>query len=90
MYIQLATSKHGSRVLDIFFELGAEPQWEAIAGELAERMNQLNGTQCGRIISQKYLIETFQRNKGQWKSSMAARQSNTKKEDDNTKKEEDD
>ncbi len=68
MYLQLANSKHGSRVLEKFFEVGNDLQKEAIVTELSDRVNQLMGTQSGRIIHQKLSVEIFSRNRGQWKS----------------------
>lgn len=74
LYLTLANSKHGSRVFDKLFEAANDNQKESIVTELSERVNQLNGTQSGRIINQKYQVEIYLRNKGQWKAQFLVKE----------------
>jgi nucleolar protein 9 len=71
MYMKLALSKNGSHVLEKLYQLSSESQKEVIVKELAERLNQLNGSGCGRIISYKFNVEVYSRNVNQWKNFLS-------------------
>jgi nucleolar protein 9 len=71
MYLKLALSKNGSHVLEKLYQLSSESQKEVIVKELAERLNQLNGSGCGRIISYKFNVEVYSRNVNQWKNFLS-------------------
>ena len=70
MYLKMALSKNGSHVIEKIYELSAEPQKELIVKELAERLNQLNGSASGRIVSYKLNVSVYSRNVNQWKSFL--------------------
>lgn len=70
MYMKLALSKSGSHVLEKLYQVSSESQKETIVKELAERLNQLNGSGCGRIISYKFNVEMYARNVNQWKNFL--------------------
>lgn len=71
MYLKMALSKNGSHVLEKLYQSALEPQKEMIVGELAERLNQLNGSTCGKIICYKLNVEVYAKNANQWKNYLA-------------------
>lgn len=71
MYMSMAVSRSGSHVLEKFYNLSSDTQKEAIVAELAERLNQLQGSQSGCIISYKFSVEAYARNPNQWKNFLA-------------------
>lgn len=71
MYLKMALSKNGSHVLEKLYQSALEPQKEMIVSELAERLSQLNGSGCGKIISYKLNVETYAKNANQWRNYMA-------------------
>lgn len=69
-YLKMALSKNGSHVLEKLYDLSQDSQKEVIVKELAERLAQLNGCGCGKIISYKFNVETYARNVNQWKNYL--------------------
>lgn len=75
MYPKMATSKNGSHVLEKLYQISSDSQKEIIVKELSERMNQLNGSSCGKIINYKFNVQSYARNPNQWRSNFFAQTS---------------
>ncbi|XP_055631144.1 nucleolar protein 9 [Toxorhynchites rutilus septentrionalis] len=70
-FMDLALSSHGSRVLELLYEVAGPAQKEAIVRELSERVAQLNSKPWGAIVNRKLLIDTYRKNPSQWKRSFS-------------------
>lgn len=70
MYLKMAISKNGSHVLEKLYQAALESQKEMIVSELAERLNQLNGSGCGKIINYKLNVEVYAKNANQWRNYL--------------------
>ncbi|CAO1300601.1 unnamed protein product [Diamesa tonsa] len=73
LYMQFATSKSGSHVMEKMYALSSDTQREAIVCELSSKMAILNGSMFGRIINRKLCVEMYLRNRTQWKASSACK-----------------
>lgn len=71
-YVDLATTKFGSRVVDSCFAAAQESQKARIVKELADKVNMLKGTPFGRLLYNKFRIETYRLSATQWKASLHA------------------
>ncbi|XP_039955628.1 nucleolar protein 9 [Bactrocera tryoni] len=71
-YVDLATSKFGSRVVDSCFVAAQEAQKGRIVKELAEKTNMLKSTPFGRLLYNKFRVETYRLSATQWKASFHA------------------
>uniref|UniRef100_A0A0A1WKF1 Pumilio domain-containing protein C14orf21 homolog n=1 Tax=Zeugodacus cucurbitae TaxID=28588 RepID=A0A0A1WKF1_ZEUCU len=71
-YVDLATTKFGSRIVDSCFVSAQEPQKMRIVKELADKVNMLKGTPFGRLLYNKFRIETYRLSATQWKASLHA------------------
>lgn len=69
-FLELAISKHGSRAVEAMFEASGENQRTRIVKELAEKVNQLNGSPCGRLLNYKFRVDTYRLSPVQWKNSF--------------------
>lgn len=69
-FLDMAISKHGSRAVEAMFEASGENQRTRIVKELAEKMNQLNGSPCGRLLNYKFRVDTYRLSPAQWKQSF--------------------
>ncbi|KAH8279121.1 hypothetical protein KR026_002010 [Drosophila bipectinata] len=70
-YVDLAITRHGSRVLDECFKASQEAQKARIAKELFSKANMLNGSPYGRIIYTKYRLDTYKLSPSQWQESLS-------------------
>ncbi|CAD7012129.1 nucleolar protein 9 [Ceratitis capitata] len=71
-YVDLATTKFGSRVVDSCFNAAQESQKSRIVKELADKVNMLKGTPFGRLLYNKFRVETYRLSATQWKASFNA------------------
>lgn len=78
-YVDLATTRHGSRVLDQCFKAAQESQKLRIAKELTSRANMTKGSQYGLIMYNKYRLDTFKLSPTQWLVSMGKQAEEEKK-----------
>lgn len=69
-YLDMAASRHGSWVVEKLFDAAGDSQKNRIAKELCEKQNQLNATPWGRMLNNKFCIDTYHRNPEQWRSAM--------------------
>lgn len=69
-YVDLATSKFGSRVVDSCFAAAQESQKARIVKELADKANLLKSTPFGRLLYNKFRVETYRLSVTQWKASL--------------------
>lgn len=74
MYLKMAMSRNGSHVLEKLYKISSDSQKEAIVKELAERINQLKGSQSGKIVAYKFNVELYGRNPNQWKNILSRNQ----------------
>ncbi|SPP73140.1 nucleolar protein 9 [Drosophila guanche] len=70
-YVDLAITRHGSRVLEECFKASQEAQKLRIAKELTAKSNMLKGSPFGRLLYAKYRLETFNLSPTQWQASLA-------------------
>lgn len=73
-YVDLAITRHGSRVLDQCFKAAQEAQKLHIAKELSNKANMLKGSPFGRLIYTKYRLDTFKLSASQWQASLGQQQ----------------
>ncbi|XP_054739383.1 uncharacterized protein LOC129245325 [Anastrepha obliqua] len=71
-YVDLAITKFGSRVVESCFAAAQESQKSHIVKELADKVNMLKGTPFGRLLYNKFRVETFRLSATQWKASLHA------------------
>ncbi|ALC40849.1 CG11123 [Drosophila busckii] len=69
-YVDLAITRHGSRVLDQCFKAAQEAQKLRIAKELCSKANMLKGSPFGRLIYTKYRLDTYKLSPTQWQASL--------------------
>ncbi|EDW74609.1 uncharacterized protein Dwil_GK21319 [Drosophila willistoni] len=69
-YVDLAITRHGSRVLEECFKASQEAQKVRLAKELVAKANMLQGSPFGRLIYTKYRLETFKLSPSQWQASL--------------------
>ncbi|KAJ6647162.1 Nucleolar protein 9 [Pseudolycoriella hygida] len=69
-YLDMAITKHGSRAVEALFEAAGDNQRTRIVKELAEKINQLNGSPSGRLLNYKFRVDTYRLSPAQWKSSI--------------------
>ncbi|XP_017469071.1 PREDICTED: uncharacterized protein LOC108361051 [Rhagoletis zephyria] len=71
-YVDLATTKFGSRVIESCFAVAQESQKSRIVKELADKVNMLKGSPFGRLLYNKFRVETYRLSATQWKASLHA------------------
>lgn len=69
-YLNMAISKHGSWVVEKLFNAAGDQQKARIVKELAEKVNQLNGTPSGRLLNHKFRIDTYRLSPDQWRATF--------------------
>lgn len=75
-YMELAVSKFGSRVVEQCFSAASQEQQKVrIIKELADRHNMLKGSPFGRLLYNKFRIETYKLSPEQWRSSLNQKES---------------
>lgn len=77
-YVDLAITRHGSRVLDQCFKAAQEAQKLHIAKELSNKANMLKGSPFGRLIYTKYRLDTYKLSASQWQASLGQHQQKEK------------
>ncbi|XP_001360213.1 nucleolar protein 9 [Drosophila pseudoobscura] len=70
-YVDLAITRHGSRVLEQCFKASQEAQKLRIAKELITKANMLKGSPFGRLIYAKYRLDTYNLSPTQWQASLS-------------------
>ncbi|KAH8389907.1 hypothetical protein KR200_003810 [Drosophila serrata] len=70
-YVDLAITRHGSRVLEQCFKAAQEAQKLRIAKELFSKANMLKGSPYGRLIYTKYRMDTYKLSPSQWQESLS-------------------
>ncbi|KAH8300282.1 hypothetical protein KR044_012459 [Drosophila immigrans] len=73
-YVDLAITRHGSRVLDQCFKAAQDTQKLNIAKELSNKANMLKGSPFGRLIYTKYRLDTYKLSPSQWQASWGQQQ----------------
>ncbi|GAB0099542.1 Nucleolar protein 9 [Sergentomyia squamirostris] len=66
--VDMATGKFGSRCLERLFEASSDDQRSRIVAELAEKINKMQSTQFGFIVSKKLRVMDFKQNPKRWNS----------------------
>ncbi|XP_017132845.1 nucleolar protein 9 [Drosophila elegans] len=69
-YVDLAITRHGSRVFEQCFKAAQEAQKLRMAKELFAKANMLKGSPHGRIIYTKYRLDTYKLSPSQWQESL--------------------
>lgn len=69
-YLDMAITKHGSRAVEALFEAAGDNQKTRIVKELAEKVNQLNGSPTGRLLNYKFRVDTYRLSPAQWKATF--------------------
>lgn len=69
-YMTMAISKHGSWAIEKLFNAASDSLKARIVKELAEKQNQLNGSPFGRLINNKFNIDTYRLSPEQWRASF--------------------
>lgn len=70
-FLEMAISRHGSRAVEAMFEASGENQRVRIVKELADKVNQLNGSPTGRLLNYKFRVDTYRLSPEQWKNSFS-------------------
>ncbi|XP_017049842.1 LOW QUALITY PROTEIN: nucleolar protein 9 [Drosophila ficusphila] len=70
-YVDLAITRHGSRVFEQCFKASQEAQKLRMAKELFSKANMLKGSPHGRIIYTKYRLDTYKLSPSQWQESLS-------------------
>ncbi|XP_017032559.1 nucleolar protein 9 [Drosophila kikkawai] len=70
-YVDLAITRHGSRVLEQCFQAAQEAQKLRIAKELFSKASMLKGSPYGRLIYTKYRMDTYKLSPSQWQESLS-------------------
>ncbi|XP_037713187.1 nucleolar protein 9 [Drosophila subpulchrella] len=70
-YVDLAITRHGSRVFEECFKASQEAQKLRMAKELFSKANMLKGSPHGRIIYTKYRLDTYKLSPSQWQESLS-------------------
>ncbi|KAH8271640.1 hypothetical protein KR018_012376 [Drosophila ironensis] len=70
-YVDLAITRHGSRVLEQCFQASQEAQKLRIAKELFSKANMLKGSPYGRLIYTKYRLDTYKLSPSQWQQCLS-------------------
>ncbi|XP_017002074.2 nucleolar protein 9 [Drosophila takahashii] len=70
-YVDLAITRHGSRVFEQCFNASQEAQKLRMAKELFAKANMLKGSPHGRIIYTKYRLDTYKLSPSQWQESLS-------------------
>ncbi|XP_059622766.1 nucleolar protein 9 [Phlebotomus argentipes] len=78
-YIDLAVNKFGSRTVERLFEASAPEVRQRIVAELTEKMNKLQSTQFGFIVSKKLHVEEFKQSQKRWIGVYGGNVANKKK-----------
>ncbi|KAH8418365.1 hypothetical protein KR222_004049 [Zaprionus bogoriensis] len=73
-YVDLAITRHGSRVLEQCFKAAQEAQKLQIAKELSSKANMMKGSPFGRLIYTKYRLDTYKLSPSQWQASLGQKQ----------------
>lgn len=69
-YLDMAISKHGSRVVEALFEVSGDNQKARIVKQLADKFNLLNGSLTGRLLCYKFQVKTYLLSPAQWKAAF--------------------
>lgn len=69
-YLDMAISRHGSRAVEALFGAAGDNQKTRIVKELADKVNQLNGSPTGRLLNYKFRVDTYRLSPAQWKASF--------------------
>ncbi|XP_064552097.1 nucleolar protein 9 [Drosophila montana] len=69
-YVDLAITRHGSRVMEQCFKAAQEAQKLRMAKELSSKINMLKGSPYGSLIHSKYRLETYKLSPSQWLASL--------------------
>lgn len=69
-YLDMATSRHGSWAVEKFFTAAGDSQKAWIVKELAEKINQLNGSPSGRLLNHKLRVELYRISPDQWRAAF--------------------
>lgn len=83
-YVDLAITRHGSRVVEECFKAAQEAQKLQMAKELSGKANMMKGSPFGRLIYTKYRLETYKLSPSQWQASLG--QNKQQEENVETKK----
>lgn len=67
-YLDLATNKFGSRILEKLYQHSDLSQQSRIVHELAAKLNQLESVHCGFIISKKFKVGVYKQNPSRWEN----------------------
>lgn len=78
-YVDLATTRNGSRVVESCFAAALEPQKAKIVKELSEKLNMLKGTPFGNFVNDKLRVETYRLSADQWKAGLHKKESKAQK-----------
>ncbi|XP_033153236.1 nucleolar protein 9 [Drosophila mauritiana] len=70
-YVDLAITRHGSRVFEQCFKAAQDAQKLRMAKELFSKANMLKGSPHGRIIYTKYRLDTYKLSPTQWQESLS-------------------
>lgn len=73
-YVDLAITRHGSRVVEQCFKAAQETQKLQMAKELSGKANMMKGSPFGRIIYTKYRLDTYKLSPSQWQASLGQNQ----------------
>ncbi|XP_017079413.1 nucleolar protein 9 [Drosophila eugracilis] len=65
-YVDLAITRHGSRVFEVCFKASQDAQKLRMAKELFSKTNMLKGSPHGQIIFKKYRLDTYKLSPSQW------------------------
>lgn len=78
-YVDLAITRHGSRVLEQCFKAAQETQKLQMAKELSGKVNMMKGSPFGRLIYAKYRLDTYKLSPSQWQASLGQNQQQVEK-----------
>lgn len=59
-----------NRAVEALFQVAGDNQKTRIVKELAEKVNQLNGSPTGRLLNYKFRVDTYRLSPAQWKASF--------------------
>ncbi|EDW00943.1 nucleolar protein 9 [Drosophila grimshawi] len=79
-YVDLAITRHGSRVLEQCFKAAQEAHKLHIAKELSTKANMMKGSPFGRLIYTKYRLDTYKLSPSQWLTSLGKQEEDKKTE----------
>ncbi len=58
------------RAVEALFQVAGDNQKIRIVKELADKVNQLNGSPTGRLLNYKFRVDTYRLSPAQWKASF--------------------